>query len=55
MQNLRRIMSKRIASIHLAEISPLESVVANCKMGTEQVKAKTGTDNILNGGGGAPL
>lgn len=43
-------MSKHVASIPLSDISRLEIVVTNCKMGLEQVKAKTGADYILNGG-----
>lgn len=41
---------KAVASIPLSDISRIEIVVTNCKMGLEQVKAKTGADYILNGG-----
>lgn len=38
---------KQIASIPLSDISRLEIVVTNCKMGLEQVRAMTRTDYIL--------
>ena len=41
---------KKIASIPLSDISRLEIVVTNCKMGLEQTRAKTGATYLLNGG-----
>ena len=41
---------KAVASIPLSSISRLDIVVTNCRMGLDQVKAKTGADYVLNGG-----
>lgn len=41
---------KKVASIPLSDISRLEIVVTNCKIGLEQTRAKTGADYLLNGG-----
>lgn len=41
---------KAVASIPFSNISRLAIVVTNCKMGLDQVKAKTGANYILNGG-----